>query len=233
MIIIQEPQLSPFSPCSYLPRCNWRFEYFFAFNVTGGELSSLLAAGWRKFGPYYFRPDCATCRACVPLRLLAGEFRPTKSQRRVRRKGEGIRMEIRELRFRDEIFDIYRDHSLHRFGREADEEEFNSTFYTPSCPGVQSEYYLDDELFAVGFLDMSSDALSSAYFIYRTGYLRLSPGIFSICSETEYAARAGLRYYYLGYHVRENHSMAYKDRFFPHETYDWGTGQWLRVGEKS
>jgi arginyl-tRNA--protein-N-Asp/Glu arginylyltransferase len=37
-----------------------------------------------------------------------------------------------------------------------------------------------------------------------------------------------LRYYYLGYYVKENHFMAYKIRYRPYEMYDWKQKKWFR-----
>lgn len=228
MILLQEPRLSDFTPCSYIADRMWRFEYFFAHGLDGRELDLLLQRGWRKFGEYYFRPHCGECRRCIPIRLLAQELDPRKSQRRVMRKCAGIDVRFCELDFREEIFEIYRDHSLNRFGKESDEDEFLASFYSRSCPSLQSEYYRDGELIAVGYLDLSRESLSSVYFIYKTAHERLRLGTYSVIREAEYAASQGLKYYYLGYLVEENESMAYKGHFHPHETYDWERQTWVR-----
>jgi len=36
MVMLQEPRLSIFAPCTYLPERMWRFEYFFAYNISAG-----------------------------------------------------------------------------------------------------------------------------------------------------------------------------------------------------
>ena len=228
MILLQEPRLSPPGPCAYIPGRMCRFEYFFAYDLTGDDLEELLSRGWRKFGEYYFRPCCDSCRECVPLRVLAQEFNPTKSQRRVMRSCEGIDVRFNELEFRYEIFDIYRDHSLNRFGKDSDENEFFATFYTKSCPSIQSEYYLGEELIGVGFIDVSREALSSVYYIYKTAYEHYRLGTCSVMREAGHAASLGLKYYYLGYYVKENPRMEYKGHFHPHETFDWSSQKWTR-----
>jgi arginine-tRNA-protein transferase len=226
MQIIQETQLSHFSECSYIEDLEWRFEYFFAYELNYDDLDRLLAKGWRKFGIYYFRPNCVKCFKCIPLRVPVKDFTPSRSQRRVLRKAEKIRIEFKPLTYRDEIFEIYRDHSLNRFGREVDLETFISTFYTETCPAMQSEYYLDDELIGVGFLDISSQAFSSVYFIFKTRYEEFSPGTYSILKEIEKAESLGKKYYYLGYYIRENKSMSYKNMFLPNEKYNWEKERW-------
>jgi arginine-tRNA-protein transferase len=226
MILYQEPRLSAYSPCAYLSGKKWRFEYFFASELNGRELDEFLRRGWRKFGEYYFRPCCGDCRECVPIRVMVGDYRPTKSQRRTARKCLVMDVRFTELVYRDEIFEIYRDHSMRRFGKESDPDEFITAFYTPSCPSLQSEYYLDGELVAVGFLDRSDESLSSVYFIYKTAFERFGLGIYGAMREIEYAANQGLKYYYLGYWIKGNGRMAYKGSFQPNERYDWDREEW-------
>ncbi|MCL2026470.1 MAG: arginyltransferase [Leptospirales bacterium] len=214
-------------PCPYLPDQESCLEYFLASGLTFDELDKLLSSGWRKFGVYYFRPDCPNCLECVPLRIQAKSFTPTKSQRRIIKRGEKITLVSGPLDFKKEIFDIYSIHSKNRFNKESNLNEFYYSFYEPSCPAMQSEYYLDGKLIAAGFLDWSSNSLSSVYFMYDTDYKNYNLGTLSIIRETKLAAAMGLDYYYLGYTVSENRSMAYKDKFHPHEIYDWNSKVWL------
>jgi arginine-tRNA-protein transferase len=211
----------------------WRFEYFFATDLSARELDEFLSRGWRKFGDYYFRPRCDDCRECIPIRVAVRDYRPSKSQRRTARKCRDVEVRFAELLYRDEIFDIYRDHSMRRFGKESDPNEFITAFYTPSCPCLQSEYYLEDELVAVGFLDRSEEALSSVYFIFKTAHEALGLGTYGAMREIEYAAHLGLGYYYLGYWIRGNGRMAYKGSFRPNERYDWNVEEWRREWESN
>ncbi len=229
MILLQEPHLSMTERCSYLPDRQWRFEYFFAMDVTSEEINMLLEKGWRKFGTYFFRPRCDGCQSCIPIRVLTDTFRPSKSQRRVLKKSAGIEVRFSELRFRERIYEIYRNHSLDRFGRDTDRDNFLHSFYLQSCPGMQSEYYIGRELAGVGFLDHSSMALSSIYFVYDTSYDSYSLGTFSILREIEHAASLGLPFYYLGYYIEQNRSMSYKNNFKPNEQYDWDRDLWVIV----
>ena len=227
MIQIAPQQHSQEITCSYLKEKNACFEFFLANNVSYEELDSLLEHGWRKFGIYYFRPDCSGCLCCIPIRIQAKNFKPSKSQKRVLKKKNEITLRTGPLQFKKEIFDIYRTHSKNRFQRDADDiDEFYHSFYQQSCPAMQSEYYIDDTLVAIGFLDQSSNSLSSVYFAYDTAYENYNLGTLSVIMETELAAKLGLDYYYLGYIVNENHSMAYKGSFYPHETYDWSVREW-------
>ena len=214
-------------PCPYLSNQESHLEYFLASGLNFEELDELLSSGWRKFGTYYFRPECPGCLKCIPLRIQTKNFRPTKSQKRIVKKAEKVTLVTGPLKFKKEIFDIYGIHSKDRFNRESNLNEFYHSFYEQSCPAMQSEYYLDGKLIAAGFLDYSSNSLSSVYFIYDTEYKNYNLGTLSVIKETQLAAAMGLNYYYLGYIVWGNHSMAYKDKFHPHEIYDWDSKMWM------
>ncbi len=226
MLLLSQPLTSRETACPYIPEELCRFSYFFAKDVTETELEFLLSKGWRKFGFYYFRPVCKNCSRCIPIRLQTNKIMPSKSQRRVIKKGELINTEFKELECRDEIFELYKIHSKDRFSKDADYDEFKNSFYIKSCPSIQSEYYIDNKLIAVGFLDISHMSLSSIYFIYNTEYMQYSPGTLSVFREAKYAASIGLSYYYLGYYIEENKSMSYKNNFRINEKMNWESETW-------
>lgn len=229
MLIYQNTTLSDAEPCVYLEGRMSRHEYFLALDLDGIELDRLLARGWRKFGYYFFRPRCDACAGCIPLRVPVHDFKPTKSQRRVMRKNAGLRLEFHPLRFRDEIYEIYLDHSFSRFKTNPNLEDFLLSFYKRSCPSMQSEYYDGERLMGVGFLDVGEESLSSVYFIFRSEYASMSPGIYSVLGEIEHARSLGKKFYYLGYYVPGCGRMTYKARFSPHERYSWAAQSWEEV----
>ena len=233
MKLLSEPLVSDESDCPYISGKKWRFSYFFATDVNAEELNYILSRGWRKFGIYYFRPVCRDCRDCIPIRIETSDFSPSKSQKRVLKKCSGIQVEFRELEYRDEIYELYRLHSESRFDKVANRDDFCNSFYMPSCPARQSEYYIDNRLMAVGFLDVSTEAVSSVYFIYHPDILRFSPGTFSVLREISYAGSLGLKYYYLGYYINCNSRMSYKNSFHKNQKMNWLTGIWSDEDEFS
>lgn len=229
MQLIQPRQFEEPSPCPYLPDRQKRCEYFLAAHLDAAELAVLLAAGWRKFGPHYFRPACEGCRLCLPLRVPTATFAPSRSQRRVLRNNAALRVEFGPLHFSERIFEIYRAHAAARFGQDTELDDFLLSFYLPSCPTLQTEIYRGEELLAVGFLDRAADALSSVYFCFDPRHTDLGLGTFGALVEIDYARRLGLPWYYLGYFVPGCRSMAYKDLFRPREHYDWANETWSPV----
>jgi arginine-tRNA-protein transferase len=227
MVLLSEHHISEESDCSYIKEKKWRFAYFFAAEVTPHELDILLSAGWRKFGMYYFKPVCKDCRECIPLRVKTKELILSKSQRRVMKDCKDIHVDFKDLEYRDEIFDVYKDHSYNRFGKAADDEDFYNSFYTQSCPSMQSEYYVNNKLAGVGFIDISSNAISSVYFVYRNEFAKLRLGTFSAINETQFALTRELKCYYLGYYIENNKSMSYKNSFNKKKKMSWETGLWV------
>lgn len=207
-------------------------EYFFATNFSREEFNVFLAAGWRRFGYFFFRPSCSPCRECRPIRVLVDRFQPTKSQRRVIRKNQSTEVVYRGLKYSDEIYEIYKEHSRDRFNQDSTKEHFMQSFYSDAVPALQTEYFRDKQLVGLGFLDLASEALSSVYFIYKSAFQHLSPGNYGVIREIELAGSLELKYYYLGYYIRNNHSMAYKNRFQPYELYNWETETWNEPGEE-
>ncbi|XP_018312454.1 arginyl-tRNA--protein transferase 1 isoform X2 [Mycetomoellerius zeteki] len=93
------------------------------------------------------------------------------------------------------------------------------------------QYWLDNELIAVGVIDILPSCISSVYFFYDPTYSQLSLGTFSSLREV-YLTRqfnkvaSNLKYYYMGYYIHTCQKMRYKARMQPSkllcpETYVW------------
>ncbi len=215
------------SECSYIKNNQATTQFFVVENsIDDDTFNFLLAHGWRKFGMEFFKPVCEECKECVPIRVPVKLFKISKSQRRVLKKNKDIKIKYNPLTYSDEIYNIYVDHCS-RFPQESmNKENFIRSFYTPSVKALQAEYYLNNELVAVGFLDVTHEAISSVYFIYKNQYQHLKLGTFSILKEIEYTRKIGYKYYYLGYFIKENQRMAYKNNFKPNEKMNWETEKW-------
>lgn len=233
MKLIRPPVLSDPDTCPYLENRETTQEYFFAYDLAPDEFEFVLSTGWRKFGMFFFRPNCSTCQECRPLRVLNADFKPSKSQRKILKKNSDIEFKVTPLVYRKEIYDLYVAHSRVRFEKEASkiesEEIFKETHFEKSTKSYMSEYYLDKKMIACGFLDESSKGLSSVYFIYNPDFSDRSLGHLGALLEIQYAKDNNLEYYYLGYYIRQNNFMNYKAKFKPHELLDWKTMTWHRV----
>jgi len=230
MKLLSPPRISPEEKCPYLSNRQARHEFFLATEVDGKEFNRCLEQGFRKFGIYFFRPNCQSCQECLPLRVRAQDFVLSKSQKRVLKKNKDINIVYKPLLYREEIFQLFIKHSKIRFKQKDSHndsrEDFIQTHFTPSTPSLLSEFFIGEKLVAVGFLDISSDAVSSVYFIYDPDYQKRSLGIFGALKEIEYTKMTNKSYYYLGYYIKENKFMNYKNQFYPSEVYNWNTETW-------
>lgn len=227
MDLLSDIQLSDPQKCPYLLDKQMRLAFFFAHNVNESELDLLLSKGWRKFGIYYFCPQCENCCNCIPIRIPVSSFSMSKSQKRLWHKNADVEVRFEHIVSIEELYKIYEEHSQLRFGIDSNIDEFKCNFFTRSCPSFFSLYFLGGMLVAAGFLDFSSHALSSIYFIYRPSFMSRGLGNFSIIKEIEKTESLGLKYYYLGYFIQGNSRMQYKTRFRPYEWYSWKTGNWV------
>ena len=50
----------------------------------------LLSIGFRRSGNDIYRPQCPACNACQSVRIDTHNFTPTRSQRRIAKKGAAI-----------------------------------------------------------------------------------------------------------------------------------------------
>src|SRR5262245_8033848 len=82
-------QVLPPGPCSYLPHERASMEYEYGAELSRAEYLHRMHDNWRRFGHALFRPRCAHCNKCRAVRVRAMEFRPDRSQRRVRKANEG------------------------------------------------------------------------------------------------------------------------------------------------
>ena len=70
--------------CPYLPQEMERKVFTHMVGERAPELNDLLTqGGFRRSQNIAYRPACESCRACVSVRIVAGEFTPTRSMRRI------------------------------------------------------------------------------------------------------------------------------------------------------
>lgn len=231
MIQLYPQSLDEKSICPYLKDGRERqFRYFFATQLNSSELGVWLRSGWRKFGMYYYKPECPQCQSCSPLRVVVKDFKISKSMRRCWNKGKQVfTISIDKPKFSDRAFEIYQKHSQIRFNQKSgDKEHFIESFYLPSAPMLQTNLYLGNELMGVGYLDICDDGMSSVYFAFDPVISDYSPGTFSILAEIDYVKQQNKDYYYLGYWVKNCQALDYKQRFHPCEVYLWDNDSWVK-----
>ena len=75
------------SPCPYLSGQQERKVFTHLVGERAAEMNDILTqGGFRRSQNIAYRPACEHCRACVSVRVLAQEFEPTRSMRRIQER---------------------------------------------------------------------------------------------------------------------------------------------------
>lgn len=178
--------------------------------------------GFRRSGELIYRPVCRGCRECRSLRVIVDEFQPTKPQRRILRKNEGVEITVGQPRYSREKERIYSEYLRFRHERgESDSAQHLRQFlYFSPVRTLEFEYRLGGRLIAVSIADVCRRSLSSVYAFFDPELSSRSLGTFSALHEIRYCADREIPYYYLGFMIRDCPAMNYKARFRPHELLD-------------
>jgi len=111
------------SPCPYLPGRHERKVFTHLVGERAGDLNDLLThGGFRRSQSIAYRPACDQCRACVSVRVIANEFRPSRNFRKVIARNADIIGEQRSAVPTSEQYSVFRAYldSRHRHGGMAD-----------------------------------------------------------------------------------------------------------------
>ncbi len=191
--------------------------------LTPAELDVRLEAGDRRAGTLLYNQACRACQACEPLRVDVRAFRPSRSQRRAQAKGDqAVTVQLGPVEVDDARLALYRAHEsgrdLDRDGRPPIDAVGYESFFATSCAeGFELRYFVDGRLAGVALTDRGARSLSAVYTFWDPAHAALSLGTYSILTQIRLARSMGLDWVYLGLAIRENHSMAYKLAFMPHE----------------
>lgn len=229
------------APCPYLPGKSERKVFTELRGQGTDELNEALGRiGFRRSQTVAYRPSCLDCQACVSVRVVAGEFKPSSSQKRALKANSDI--EVTECRpwATDEQYELLRKYLAHRHPgggmAEMEESDFaDMVEHTPVSsyvieyrePGVGSQ---PGRLIGACLTDIQGDGLSMIYSFYDPDIEdRAGLGNFIILDHIRRAADQGLDYVYLGYWVEGSERMQYKVRYRPLERLN--RGGWERMPE--
>ena len=214
------------SPCPYLAGKEERKVFTHLVGERAPELNNILThGGFRRSQSIAYRPACEGCRACVSVRVVAKDFRPTPSMRRIVRRNADMASEMRIAVPTSEQYAIFRGYldSRHRDGGMADmtvldyammvEDSHIETRIIEYRRGKRGS----GDLLAIALTDVLGDGLSMVYSFFEPDEAARSLGTFMVLDHIARAKRMDLAYVYLGYWVRGSRKMDYKSRFLPQE----------------
>ncbi len=219
------------SPCPYLAGKEERKVFTHLVGDRAPGLNDLLThGGFRRSQSIAYRPACETCRACVSVRVVADDFKPSRSMHRVEQRNADVVGEMRDAVPSSEQYSIFRAYldSRHRDGGMADMTVLDYAMMVEDSH-VETrmiEYRLrvpagsgrgSGPLIAVALTDILGDGLSMVYSFFEPDYESRSLGTLMILDHIARARSMKLPYVYLGYWVRGSRKMDYKSRFLPQE----------------
>lgn len=211
------------SPCPYLTDETSRLPLRLPIRrLQRRELDQRLEAGDRRQGLMLYRTACPTCTACEPIRISARRFRPGRTQRRIKRRGDReIDVEIGPLEPTVEKVTLYNKHK-HGRGLSTGERSIDFDGYTAflgesCCDSFELRYRIGKRLLGVAVVDQADTSLSAVYFYFDPDFSSLSPGVYSVLKQIELCREWGLTHLYLGLYIAQCSSMAYKQSYLPHE----------------
>ncbi|TVQ37936.1 MAG: arginyltransferase [Spirochaetaceae bacterium] len=214
--------------CPYLPNRRWLASAFAAGRIPAAAYESLINAGWRRSGSLFYRNSCPGCSLCIPIRTHVQQFRPSRSQRRVRRTNSDLLVTVHEPEPDTDLFALWVDYQRRRHGDDLPEDEAWSAFarflcYSP-VPSLVMRYRLQGRLVGAGWIDLLPNGVSSVYFVFDPCHASRSLGVYSALREIEFAAQLDKRWLYLGFFVPGCSAMSYKARYHPYDLLI--DGQW-------
>ena len=226
------------SPCPYLGGKEERKVFTHLVGERAAELNNILTqGGFRRSQSIAYRPACEGCRACVSVRVITEEFRPTRSMRRIANRNADVTSEMKIAVPTSEQYAIFRGYldSRHRDGGMADMTVLDYAMMVEDSHietriieyRRRGDARNADDLLAVALTDVLGDGLSMVYSFFEPDEAGRSLGTLMVLDHIERAQRMGLAYVYLGYWVSGSRKMDYKGRFLPQERLT--PDGWLRV----
>ena len=213
----------PPRPCPYL---QGRTEQNIFTELSGPAVSqlydALTQAGFRRSHNVAYRPSCPGCQACVPVRVVAWQFQPTRSQLRVARMNADVSEDEVPGLATPEQYALF---ARYLSARHADGEMAGMTYAdyvamvedSPLSTLIAEYRDRAGKLIGACLVDRLHDGLSAVYSFFEPSQSERSLGTYMIQRLIERTRAAGLPYLYLGYWISGSRKMAYKANFRPLE----------------
>ena len=210
------------SPCSYIHGLQASSLYANPYDPPDKVLyNHLIRFGFRRSGDLVYRPDCGSCRRCVPVRLKVCDFNPGRRFKRILRSNQDISIKSVRPVLTDEYYRLYQRYLLSRHAggsmESSSEQDFSNFLVSHWLDSRFIELRCEDTLMAVAVSDILQDGLSAVYTFFDPEHSNRSPGNLAILVQTELAREQALPYLYLGYWIRDCNKMSYKSDFQPLE----------------
>lgn len=199
--------------------------------MSGKLYRRLSELGFRRSGAHVYRPQCASCAACVPARIPVALFTPNRQQKRCWKRNQDLSVSTLPSIDTDEHYDLY-DRYISERHQDGDmypptREQFRSFLTSEWGVTRYLELRLGSQLIGVAVCDELDNALSAVYTFYEPAMAQRSLGTFGILLQIRMAQEKELEFVYLGYWIKNCSKMNYKTQFRPLELLT--NRRWLSV----
>jgi arginyl-tRNA--protein-N-Asp/Glu arginylyltransferase len=220
-------------PCPYV---SGRLERKIVTELNGTDADTLhealSRAGFRRSHSIAYTPACPGCNACIPVRIIADEFQPDRTMRKILRANGGLVAQTVPARATADQFRLF---SRYQESRHSGGDMALMGFYdyrsmvedSPIDTFIVEFRDAEANLVAACLSDRMSDGLSAVYSFFDPALSTRSLGTFMVLWLAQEARRLGLPYVYLGYWIAESRKMSYKTRYKPLESF--GPDGWKRL----
>ena len=202
-------------------------------DVTPLLYDSLIRNGFRRNGLLYYRPQCPNCVKCRSVRIVANDFRPSRSQKRTQKKNNDINFELRAPSYNDEHFALYRRYQTARHRGDSmddsDPEKYQQFLISSKVDTFLIEMRLEKKLVGVSVVDHVANGLSAVYTFFDPDEDRRSLGTLAILHQIELTRQIEYDWLYLGYWIHDCTKMRYKQNFMPLQAFDVNDGSWKTI----
>ncbi|MEN9591477.1 MAG: arginine-tRNA-protein transferase [Pseudomonadota bacterium] len=208
--------------CSYLPERQARSQVAAPGHLINADTySQLVDEGFRRSGLFTYRPHCDDCQACIPVRVAANAFEPTRTHKRILKRHQNLRPLVAKLAWSQEHYALYTRYQAARHaggGMDEDNQAQYGQFLLASRVNTRLVEFRDEDgrLCMVSIIDVLEQGLSSVYTFFDPE-LAGSLGTYGILWQIQQCRQLKLQWLYLGYWIEKSVKMAYKSKFKPAE----------------
>lgn len=229
------------APCPYLPGRSERKVFTELKGPHADQLNDALGRiGFRRSQTVAYRPSCLDCSACISVRVVAGEFKASATQKRNLKRNSDLVATLCRPWSTAEQFDLLQRYlgQRHPGGGMAsmDEVDFADMVEHTPVDTYLVEYReptvdgTPGRLVGACLTDKQGDGLSMIYSFYDPDHAERSGlGNYIILDHIRRAVEAELPYVYLGYWVEGAQRMQYKVRYRPLERLT--RSGWARISD--
>ena len=210
-------------PCPYLDGRGERRVVTELIGRNAADLHDKLSdGGFRRSHSIAYAPACPSCNACIAVRVLARQFEPSRSQKRVITRNRDLMVEEVAPMATQEQYALFTAYQKRRHG-DGDMSRMDFFDYQALVEDTPVDTTLVEfrepggRLVGACLTDRMETGMSAVYSYYDDSCGSRSIGTYMILWLIERTHRLGLEHVYLGFWISGCSKMSYKANFRPIE----------------